>query len=133
MRLGSIISTHHGPHRKSRGLPTSPALQQECGAWNKKMSASSEASEWPPTGPPTLQDDVIKRRRWSVKEVVFWRLSNESIYIRGVVTFFSGGSRGGLRYKYVNTCLPPIHSKGRGAASICAVEGGVGVEVGGGG
>lgn len=45
--------------------------------------------------------------------------------------FLVVGVGGVLRYKYVNTCLPPIHSKGRGAASICAVEGGVGVEVGG--
>lgn len=44
-----------------------------------------------PAGSPTQQDGVIKRRRWSVKEVVFWRLSNEPIYIRGVVTFLGGG------------------------------------------
>lgn len=42
-----------------------------------------------------------------------------------VLSLFWGWSRGvgGARYKYVNTCLPPIHNKGRGAPSICAVEG----------
>lgn len=52
------------------------------------------AGREPPTGPPTQQDDVIKRRHWSVKEVVFWRLSNEPIYIRGVVTFLGWSGEG---------------------------------------
>lgn len=37
--------------------------------------------------------------------------------------FWGGVGGGGARYKYVNACLPPIHNKGRGAPSICAVEG----------
>lgn len=62
---------------------------QRCSRSNgtKKCRQAQKHPSGRQTGPPTLQDDVIKRRHWSVKEVVFWRLSNGSIYIRGVVTF----------------------------------------------
>lgn len=42
---------------------------------------------------------------------------------------------GGVRYKYVNACLPPFTARpgeeGSGGKGVCAVEGGVGVVVGG--
>lgn len=44
-----------------------------------------------------------------MKGVVFSRLSNELIYISVVVTIFF--SDGGLRYKYVNVCLPPFTAR----------------------
>lgn len=57
-------------------------------AWSKKCQpAKSETSEWFGREMATQRDGVIKQQHWSVKEVVFWRLSNEPIYIRGVVTF----------------------------------------------
>lgn len=51
-----------------------------------------------------------------MKGVVFSGLSNEPIYIPVVVAIFF--QIGGLRYKYVNVCLPPIHRKGTGTLSV---------------
>lgn len=69
-------------------------------------------------GSATHYDGIIKERRWSVKGVVFSGLSNEPIYIPVVVAIFFFRLGGGLRYKYVNVCLPPIHRKGTGTLSV---------------
>lgn len=35
-----------------------------------------------------------------------------------LLQFFFSDWGGGLRYKYVNVCLPPIHRKGTGTLSV---------------
>lgn len=90
----SMRSSHHRPHRAIQQVTWSTIVASTTLGFmkeGKKMAASElrnirvAGREVP--GSPIQRDGVIKRRHWSVKEVVFWRLLNEPIYIRGVVTF----------------------------------------------